>query len=178
MLKLIVPVLVLGSWVAFAGQGLDLVPTPKQVKDYQRTMVIPRPEELTIVLGDKATETEEYAAHRLQELVESRFGVNLPLQHEGDSPPGARQTILLGQMATNSRLNQLCQSRKIEMAEDSPGPDGYVIEVLDEDSTVLVCGSIARGTALRCRSWRSATGPASRGAGGLTRAYRPTWSRG
>ncbi len=145
MLKLIVPVLVLGSWVAFAGQGLDLVPTPKQVKDYQRTMVISRPEELTIVLGDKATETEEYAAHRLQELVESRFGVNLPLQHEGDSPPGARQTILLGQMATNSRLNQLCQSRKIEIAEDSPGPDGYVIEVLDEDSTVLVCGSNNRG---------------------------------
>jgi len=148
------------------------VPEPKVYKESGRTAELSP--DAAIVLGARATEPERYAAERLQGLIERRFKRRLPIcSEEGvedrrqtaegrrQTAEGRRQAIILGQRSTNSLLDRLCGERKIDLGAESPGHDGFIIEMLDEagvsvasnrqsaignrQSLILIGGSNARG---------------------------------
>ncbi len=123
---------------AVEAQKCPIVPTPKVYKDSGKTLELPpKTREIAIVLGDKCTKAELYAAERLQTLVERRFNRVLPIRLESEAA-GAKHVFLLGQRSTNTWLDRLCTSAKIDLNEKSPGPDGFVIECIDEPTCQIV----------------------------------------
>lgn len=103
-----------------------IVPVPKEYKASGKTIVLPeRNQEISIVLGEKCTEAEQYAAERLQTFVERRFGKILPIRLENEVDKEHKCVILLGRRSTNAWLDRLCKSNKIDLAPEKPGPDGF-----------------------------------------------------
>lgn len=101
----------------------------------------------TIVLGAKATEQERYAAARLQALIQRRFQIGVPVVAEGKPDAVRGLAILVGQRSTHALLDQYCTKRSLDLSPQSPGPDGFVIEVFGDanKTTVLLGGSDPRG---------------------------------
>ncbi len=129
----------LGSAATAGGQVMPvLIPQPKRLAMPGGTVLLRRPPECVVVLGAQATEPEKYAAQRLQTLVERRFGLRLPVVTEGKPTANAPQMILLGCRDTNERLDQLCRKLKLDLTADSPGHDGYVIEMVQAANSLAV----------------------------------------
>ncbi len=124
-----------------------IVPVPKVYRDLDRTVPLAGPDAMAIVVGDKALETERYAAQRLQELLQRRFKMRLPIVAEGELKDTMRQVILLGQRSTNGLLDTICQKQKLDLSPTSPGHDGFLIEMVERDGRqiVVIGGSNARG---------------------------------
>ena len=93
-----------------------IVPVPKEYKSSGKTIVIPeRNQRRSIVLGEKCTEAEQYAAARLQTFVERRFKENLPIRLENEIDKELKCVVLLGQRSTNTWLDRLCKSNRIDL---------------------------------------------------------------
>ena len=135
----------LGHAVA-AEPPVTLVPPPKQV-EFGEGAIRFQVDEAAIVVGDRATDPEKYAAELLQKNVAKRFGVKWPIVAESKDRPAHPVEILLGQPSTSSRVDQLCRDNGIELSPESPGFDGYVIEMVQRDGrhVVMVGGSNPRG---------------------------------
>lgn len=124
-----------------------IVPTPKEYRETGRLVRIASAADAVIVVGSRATDQERYAAQRLQCLVKTRFGIELRIAAETDNLRNARVSVLLGQRGTHDRLDRICREKGIELGADSPGCDGFVIEVSGdgERDSVLVGGVNPRG---------------------------------
>lgn len=124
-----------------------LVPPPKEYRETGRPVQMLGAKDAAIVIGDKATKPERYAAERLQTLVQRRFKRHLPIQNESELSTNVLQVFLLGQRTTNTWLDRLCRERGIDLGSTSPGHDGFVVEVLNDGGRTIVVagGSNARG---------------------------------
>jgi len=136
--------------LASAGQEqapCPIVPIPKEYHDSGRTATLKSADSVAIVVGEKATEPEHYAAECLQAQIERRFQRKPAVCREDDVPDAAGQVLLLGQVDTNAWLGRFCKQHKVELSADSPGHDGFVIRCLDDGprQIVLIGGSNARG---------------------------------
>lgn len=130
-----------------AGSARTLVPAPRMVRWSGDAPLNLTGKSVAIVVGARATEPEQYAAHRLAEQVQKRFGVMWPVVAESNPPADAAVRILLGQRTTHEQLDALCREKPIGLGEESPGFDGYVIRILQTDGKdiVVVGGCNARG---------------------------------
>ena len=127
-------------------EACPIVPLPKVYRPSGRTVTLD-PAAAAIVIGSGAKEPEQYAAERLQTLVARRFKCRLPILTENAVGKQVRQRFLLGRRTSHPQLDSLCRERKIDLGPESPGHDGFIIEVLDggADQAVLVGGSDPRG---------------------------------
>ena len=130
-----------------AAPPCPLVPVPKVYHDHGQTVPLLGPEATAIVLGTAATPAECYAAGQLQAHLTRRFRLTLPVCAEDSVPAAVRQLFLLGTRPTCARLDQLCRDRQFDLGPESPGPDGFVVEVTESAGvqTILVGGSNAPG---------------------------------
>lgn len=117
---------------ACAAEPCPLVPTPKSYRSLGQSWTLTGADQAAIVLGAQATAPEHYAAQCLQTHIERRFQQRLPILAETAVPPSAQQVILLGQRSTNAWIDRLCQARNIDLGPTAPGPDGFVIEMLED----------------------------------------------
>jgi alpha-glucuronidase len=134
-----------GTFAAFARQQCPLTPVPKVYKQLDGNIEIKTPD-TAIVIGSKADQVDQYAAQRLQVLIEKRFGATLTIINE-DQAAKAGHAIVLGQIETNKIVADLCARNKIELGEKSPGFDGFIIETIKDNGRdiILIGGSNARG---------------------------------
>ncbi len=134
--------------LSHAGESaVSLVPPPKEVA-FPATPAIVLPDgSVAIVIGDRASEPERYAAELLQKNVAKRFGPEWPVIAESGDHQKYRTIILLGQRSTHGLLERLCAQKKLRLSPQSPGHDGYVIQMFDHQGRqiVLVGGSNPRG---------------------------------
>ena len=132
---------------ATAEPGCPIVPPPKEYRDLRRSVTLETSGAAAIVVGDKATDPERYAAEYLQTQIQRRFKRELPIHGETNVPTDVRQVLLLGQINTNGWLARLCVDHKIDLNDDSPGHDGFILRCLDDgkQQVVLVGGSNPRG---------------------------------
>ena len=130
-----------------AAEVCPLMPVPKVYRDHGRSWQLATPEKVAIVIGSKATAPEKYAAERLQGLIQHRYGQTLKILAEDQVHTDLKQVFLLGQISTHTLLDRLCRDNKIDLGETSPGPDGFVIEYVEDGDrqTVIVGGSNPRG---------------------------------
>lgn len=138
-----------GLWlIACAATAADVCPIAPQPKIYRDGGQYVGFQPTAIILGAKATEPERYAAERLAAMIERRFGRQTAVCTEGEEPDSAGQFILLGCRASHGQLDRLCAERHLGLSATSPGPDGYVIEFVDQGvrKVILVGGSNPRGT--------------------------------
>ncbi len=132
---------------ASTSAACPIVPVPKVYRDLGRAAAFLKPDAAAIVVGRNASETERYAAQRLQGLIERRFKLRLPILAESDLKDTVRQVILLGERSTNELLEAICQQQKLDLSPTSPGHDGFLIEVVEDAGrqVVVIGGSNARG---------------------------------
>ncbi|HUT23275.1 MAG TPA: alpha-glucuronidase family glycosyl hydrolase, partial [Sumerlaeia bacterium] len=125
--------------------GCPIVPIPKVYRPTGRTTGLHAA--AFIVIGSKADETERYAADRLQSQIRHVTARTLPIAAEDALPGDAKQIFLLGRRSTNRLLDGLCKRDRIDLGPDSPGHDGFAIEVVQDAGreVILVGGSDARG---------------------------------
>jgi len=138
---------VTGSILGAVQSGpVTLVPPPKQAT-FGADPITFRPASAVLVVGRRASEPERYAAELFRKHVARRFGVSWPIRTEGEDLGGAEVVFLLGQRTTHDRLDRLCEAHRINLNDRSPGHDGYVIEMVEDDeaSVILVGGSNPRG---------------------------------
>ncbi|MFA5292336.1 MAG: glycoside hydrolase family 20 zincin-like fold domain-containing protein [Phycisphaerae bacterium] len=121
-----------------------IVPTPKEYKALGDSFQLAA--DTAIVIGDNATEVDEYAAERLQFYVNKRFGIKLEIKKQSAAEE-AKSVILLGTRQSCAKVDQFCKESKIALDANTPGFDGYIIETIKSDGgfTVLIGGSNARG---------------------------------
>ncbi len=124
-----------------------IVPRPKQYEAEGRTASLLSADEAAIVLGSSASPPERYAAEYLQTQIERRFHRKLPMHEEAKVPGHVRQVFLLGQVGTNAWLKRLCETHQLDLSQESPGPDGFVLKCIDDGAhqIVMVGGSNPRG---------------------------------
>jgi len=124
-----------------------LVPVPKAYQESGETWRLSGPSSAAIVLGEDASEPERYAAERLQATLLGKTERVYHVHNAGDVPAEATQVIVLGQPSTNSLLRRICRRHDVELSEESPGHDGFVIEMVEwqDRQVVLIGGSNPRG---------------------------------
>jgi len=145
-MKYLASLLLLG--LALPGLGAtSIVPAPKQIQLTESQALPLSQGSVAIVIGDRASEPEKYAASTLQSSVRTRFGPTWAICRESDNLNGHKVLILLGRRDTNAFLDGLCREWGLDLSEQSPGHDGYVIEMRQKggQEIVLVGGSDPRG---------------------------------
>jgi hypothetical protein len=81
-----------------------------------------------IIVADKATDVERFAAEELQRYIGlMTAGVAVPIISTDQAGEAASGDILLGRAATHSRVAEVCQQQHIEVDEAALGSDGYII---------------------------------------------------
>lgn len=134
---------------AIAGVApVKIVPQPKQITfDDAAPLLLPAGT-VGIVIGDKASEPEQYAAESLQKSVAKITGQNWPVLREGEDASKFRTLVLIGQRSTNKLLDGICTDQSIGLSDKSPGFDGYVMKFINRggQDVVLIGGCNARAT--------------------------------
>lgn len=121
-----------------------IVPAPKEYKALGGSFQLGS--DTAIVIGDSATEVDEYAAERLQYYVNKKFSIKLEIKKQSQAE-GTKSVILLGTSQSSAKVAQLCKDINITLDENTPGFDGYIIETIKSNDgfTVLIGGSNPRG---------------------------------
>ncbi|NLX99513.1 MAG: hypothetical protein GXY83_25540 [Rhodopirellula sp.] len=124
-----------------------IVPHPKQYQETGRTATLLAGDAAVIAIGSDASPPERYAAECLRDQIERRFQRKLSICDESQVAESIRQVFLLGQVGTSAWLKRLQQTKRLDLSEQSPGPDGFVIECFDDGGrqVVVVGGSNPRG---------------------------------
>jgi len=147
---MLVPALIFTAATNASGQdGVPLVPRPQEVTWTKAPVWEIEEGDGAIVVGGRATEPEKLAAEILHERVAKRFGADLPILSEKQDLEPFGHLILLGQRTTNGLLDEICTEYKIELGPESPGHDGYVIDMVERGKgktrVAIVGGSEPRG---------------------------------
>lgn len=144
--RLNVLVLIISLCFAAVASAADcpIMPVPKEYKALDGSFTL-APDTL-IVIGDSASEVDQYAAEKLQQYINKRFAVKLEIKKDSDAKQ-AKSIIILGTSQSNPKVAQLCKENKIALDANTPGFDGYILETLKtkDGFTVLVGGSNPRG---------------------------------
>lgn len=120
---------------------IQLLPVPKEVTWGEGVFEITP--STRIVVGDRVTEEDLFAARELNEELRARFGATLRVVTAGElSTP--RGHIVVGEPSINTVTARLLQSAGLTVSRTSPGPEGYVLRVLPDG--MVVAGSDRRGT--------------------------------
>jgi hypothetical protein len=129
---------------AVIAEASSIYPVPKKLTDHRATMSMVAP---CIVVGDKATETERYAADRLGTFISRRFQVEVPVLKASDPVDAAATRIIVGLRGTSGALRDYCDRKLIDTTVDGNecGQDGFAIEVLPGENAILVLGVNERG---------------------------------
>lgn len=122
----------------------QIVPKPKQIKLVGGTVAL---DSAAIVIGDRASEPEKYAADMLRATVGRRFAADWPVISESADTAPYKVLIVVGQRRTNRLLDRLCREWNVDLSADSPGHDGYIIQMgtAQGRNVILVGGSEPRG---------------------------------
>ncbi len=148
MIRIAITLLLLtAACVTRAEETCPIVPTPKSYRDRGESWPLAAAGRVAIVVGREATEPERYAAECLRTHVERRFKRQIPIVAETAIPDAVRQVFVLGQRTACGWVDRLCNTHKIELGANSPGADGFVIEMVDDGArqVVVVGGSNPRG---------------------------------
>ncbi len=127
--------------------ALATVPVPRPYRGDGPVRPLAPPDRAAIVIGARAAEPERYAAERLQAALRRKTGADYAVVPENALPPAATQLILLGQPATHALVARLCKDHGWDPRREAPGPDGYLIETLEDGARqlVLIAGGGPRG---------------------------------
>jgi hypothetical protein len=141
--------LVLVSGAAFAAEASRpvLVPPVKQVRWSEGAPIALAKDATAVVVGDKASPADLAAADLLQRFVAKRFGQTWPVVKESGDLSRFKTLVLVGQGATNGRVESVVRGRQIQLDARAEGTDGYAIEVVADKgvTTVVLTGVNGRG---------------------------------
>ena len=133
--------------VRAAEEKCPIFPIPKEYAATGESWSLAADGKLAIVLSGDVSETERYAAERLQLHLKRRFGKDVAVVAENDLDNDMEQIILMGRPTTSHRIKQICETEKIELTSESPGMNGFALRFLAVGNRriMLVAGVDALG---------------------------------
>jgi hypothetical protein len=131
--------------------------------EVERQLIFPAPKKITaagagftldgrttIVVPTRASEQDLFLAGFLRDELGDRFGVHLTIDRVA-ALDANRRTILMGSIA-NPLVKAYCARRQIAVGAQSPGPEGYVLQV--DANSVVVAGADDQGAFYGLQSLR------------------------
>ena len=128
-----------------------------------RPLIFPAPKKITvagasftlddrtsIVVPARASEQDLFLAGFLRDELADRFALHLKIERVAALDRG-RRAILMGSIA-NPLVKAYCASHKIDVSAQSPGPEGYVLQV--DANIVFIAGSDDQGAFYGLQSLR------------------------
>jgi hypothetical protein len=101
-----------------------------------------------IVIGEKASAIEQYAARELQRYLYQVSGSLLAIEVARPGRKVSGRVFLLGTRDSNPLIAQLVEARRIQISSTDPGPQGYVLRKAGQPSgltrpteTLVIAGS-------------------------------------
>jgi len=103
--------------------------------------------EAVIIIGEKANITEQHAAEELCKYINIMSGAQIPIKTEKGKPE-SKNIILIGTPQTHGIINRLVKQGLVELSDDYPGLDGFIIKSLKvaNRNYLVLGGSMNRGT--------------------------------
>jgi len=149
----LVLVLCVSALGAEAGQELNLVPKPAQVKRLRGWFEF-KPGELGLRLGTRASAGDSFAARLFQDEVQTDLGITLPLGE-------AKRQIVLAIPQRDSDLVSICRKQKC-LPDEQLGDQGYVLVV--RPKRIVVAANSSTGLFYGIQTLRQLVRGNSRGA--------------
>jgi hypothetical protein len=130
-----------------ACSALAIIPKPKEITDPSQSWTIQSANKCAIVIGNSAREPEAYSAEILHKWISRRFHKKCDIKTESQPLSGYSYLFVLGVRANNALLDQLATANSIELGPNSPGFNGYIIEMVEsgQQNIALVGGSDQSG---------------------------------
>lgn len=154
------------------GDETPIIPAPRELKAGKGQFVITR--QTPIVVGDKITAMDRRAAEEISQEVRGQLGFSLSIIPAAKLAKGV-PAIVVGEPAINARVKKLCAERGRVVTKDSPGREGYVLEITP--SAILVAGSDQEGTFWGAETLRQLIRPADAGKGFVRAALVRDWPK-
>ena len=109
------------------GQEKTLIfPIPQELEKNGERFVLN--EEVLILIPQHATESDLILARFLVREFSDKYGIALNIKHVSNIPDDDGRYIIMG-VIDNPLVNSYCKQKGIEITRESPGKEGYVLEV-------------------------------------------------
>jgi hypothetical protein len=131
---IIILILLVFSGRVSAKQRPLIFPIPQQMEVTGESFTID--ENIIIALPEKASQKDITLARMLVKELSNKYGVALKIHNVKTIPPGKR-VILMGTLQ-NPLVKKFCKGRQLVFTSQSPGPEGYVLQV--DANHVLIAG--------------------------------------
>lgn len=131
-----------------AAESPVIFPLPQEIEEHGNHFVLD--EQVAIVIPESARDNDRSLARFLSAELAERHGLGLRTVNVGQLPPDKR-FILMGSIS-NPLIREYIASKHLQIDADSPGPEGYVLEV-SRDS-VVIAGSDDQGAFYGLQSLR------------------------
>jgi Glycosyl hydrolase family 20, domain 2/Glycosyl hydrolase family 20, catalytic domain len=133
-------------------EPMGIFPRPHEMTESDRHF--PLNEKTTIILPGAASESDLRLARILVEQLSDRYGVQPRVQHE-TALTESKRYILMGSIS-NPLVREYCRRHRPDVSAQSPGPEGYFLQV--NDGAAVVAGSDDRGAFYGLQSLRQLIG--------------------
>ena len=117
-----------------------IFPLPQHIEETGEWFTLD--EKTAVLIPQHASENDLMLARSLVREFRDKYGISLNIKHVSTLPKDDKKYIIMG-VINNSLINEYCTKNKIEVSQDSPGKEGYVLEV--EKNSVVVAGWDERG---------------------------------
>jgi len=130
------------------GSACPIFPQPKQYRvKGEDVLTLSGP--VTVVVGEKAGEPENFAASRLSFVLKKRFDLDVRVVTEKAVPKRARHLLVLGTLESNALLKSLKERGNVDLdplKDKDPMQDAFALECLKSDGrqVVLMIGTTSR----------------------------------
>ncbi|VAW22393.1 Beta-hexosaminidase [hydrothermal vent metagenome] len=125
-----------------------IFPIPQQLKVTQDTFTVD--ESISVLVPENASEYDISLARLLVRELSGKYGVALKIKRCTSIPKDGR-AVLMGTI-DNPLVREYCNAHKLELTEQEPGPEGYILHV--KNNLVVIAGWDAPGAFYGLQSLR------------------------
>lgn len=132
--------LLLASSVVNGQQKALIFPLPQQLEETGEWFILN--EQTRVLIPQHASESDLMLARSLVREFSDKYGIALRIEHVSVIPEDGTNHIIMGEIE-NPLVNDYCRLHNIEISHESPGKEGYVLDVVK--NSVVVAGWDERG---------------------------------
>ncbi len=149
ILSTLILILIFHSTIVNGQKKAIIFPLPQHLEETGEWFTLD--EQTVVLIPQNATENDLRLARSLVRELSDKYGQAINIEHVSSVPDDNTNYVIMG-VIDNPLINNYCTQNNIELSLDSPGKEGYVLEV--EKNKVVVAGWDERGAFYGLQSLR------------------------
>jgi hypothetical protein len=125
-----------------------IFPIPQELKITQQSFLVD--ESISILVPETASEADINLAKALVRELSDKYGVAIKIKAASEIPGGGR-SVIMGTL-NNPLVRKYCSENKLELTDNKPGPEGYLLNV--SNNLAVVAGYDDQGAFFGMQSLR------------------------